>query len=106
MKDIETTLISYLHDYYLPQSVEFKIDVNENLFDAGILDSAAVLSVIAYLETEFDLTIPDEDLLPEHFACVASTAEYIRKRLDGTGTVNVHGAEDYRGNEEMPDLGP
>jgi len=78
--NIEAVLIAHLRENYLPRG---DIDPNEDLFDSGILDSAAVLSVVMFIETEFALAIPDEDLLPENFSCVASTAKYISGRLIG-----------------------
>jgi acyl carrier protein len=76
--NIEAVLIAHLRENYLPRG---EIDPNEDLFDSGILDSAAVLSVVVFIESEFALIIPDEDLLPENFSCVASTVRYISARL-------------------------
>jgi acyl carrier protein len=82
--DIQATLISYLQENYLPQSGDVVIDPNVDLFDSGILDSAAVLSVVLFIEQEFAITMPDEDLLPENVASVSAAAAYIMRRLDGS----------------------
>ncbi len=79
--DIEKVLITHLRENYLPQGSEIRIALHEDLFDSGVLDSAALLSVIAFIETEFSISIPDADLLPVHFSSIASTATYLRERI-------------------------
>ena len=82
--DIEDVLLEHLRENYLPQGTELRLDPKVDLFDTGILDSAAVLSVIFFIETEFSLTIPDEDLLPENIRSVNAATRYITKRLNGS----------------------
>ena len=53
------------------------VSAEESLLDAGILDSLAVVKLIAYLENEFDLEIPDSEFDPENFESVASIARLI-----------------------------
>ena len=44
------------------------LEENTGLLGKGIgLDSIEVIQLVAALEEEFDLTIDDDDLLPEHF---------------------------------------
>ena len=38
---------------------------DEHLFQSGILDSFGLPDLIAALETEFAISIPDSDLLPQ-----------------------------------------
>ena len=75
---IETKLFSYLSTECLPTKEAVGVGVNDNLFDRGIVDSAGLISFIGYMEKEFGLVIPDEDLLPQNFATIASIARYIR----------------------------
>jgi len=53
-------------------------DDAENLFETGVIDSAGLISFVCFIEEEFDMTIPDEDLLPEHFMSISSIAAYVR----------------------------
>ena len=85
-QEIETTLLNYIRDNYLPRHAEAKLGNEESLFDCGILDSAGLISFIVYLEKKFGLTIPDEDLLPENFASLESISSYIVKKKNSVGT--------------------
>jgi len=52
-------------------------DAQESLFDSGVLDSFALLDMIAELEKEFHFKVPEGDLNPRKFDSVARIAEYI-----------------------------
>jgi len=77
---IEETLAAYLREECLPRNSVVKLTYGQNLFDAGIVDSAGLISFIGFVEMEFRLTVPDEDLLPENFVSVSAIANYIRAR--------------------------
>jgi acyl carrier protein len=75
---VETALWAYLQENHLPKrSISYADDVN--LFDAGIIDSAGLISFICFIEEKYGISIPDEDLLPEHFSSVSTIASYIRE---------------------------
>lgn len=80
-QDVEEILWSYIFENHLPRNTEFEYDNDVDLFDKGIIDSAGLISFIIYIEQKFNLTIPDEDLIPEYFSSIASIAAYIRKRI-------------------------
>jgi len=43
------------------------------------LDSAAVMELIVWYETAFDLDIPDEDFTTEHLGTVDAMADYVER---------------------------
>ena len=54
-----------------------EIDPDESLFDSGILDSFALTDVIAELEKEFSIKVPDADLTPRKFSSISRIVSYI-----------------------------
>lgn len=103
--DIQGILLRHLQENYLPQGGDVRIGPGEDLFDSGVLDSAAVLSVVLFIEQEFAITIPDEDLLPENVASVDAAVVYITGRLDGGRSDASTGEEAHGTHEEVPGLG-
>jgi acyl carrier protein len=77
---IEDILLDYIQKECLPQNNKVELGHDVNLFDAGIVDSAGLISFIAFIEIEFNIKIPDEDLLPENFISVSVIANYIRSK--------------------------
>jgi D-alanine--poly(phosphoribitol) ligase subunit 2 len=84
--DIENILIEFLRKNCLPQKQEIAFNPEDNLFQSGILDSAGLLHFVGYIETEFKIEIPDEDLIPDKFTSIASIAAYIRTRIGELST--------------------
>jgi len=75
---VEATLAAYIRDECLSRNTTVDLAYGTNLFDAGIVDSAGLISFIAFIEKNFGLSIPDEDLLPENFVSITAIADYIR----------------------------
>jgi acyl carrier protein len=77
---IEDKLAAYIRENCLPKNNSQQLDYNKNLFDAGIVDSAGLVTYICFIEVEFNIKIPEYDLLPENFATVNTIANYIRRQ--------------------------
>jgi acyl carrier protein len=56
-------------------------DPDESLFDSGLLDSFALPDLVAELEREFGIKIPDSDLNPRKFESIARIQSYIESRM-------------------------
>ncbi len=78
---IEAILSTYIRDECLSRNSKADLAYGTNLFEAGIVDSAGLISFIAFIERTFGLSVPDEDLLPENFVSIAAIADYIRAHL-------------------------
>ena len=58
------------------------IDESTGLLGQGIgLDSIEVLQLIAAAEESFDITVSDDELLPEHFETIGTFVRFIEARL-------------------------
>lgn len=55
-------------------------DPGESLFDSGLLDSFALTDLVAGIEKEFGLSIPDADLNPRKFDSIERILEYLDSR--------------------------
>ena len=52
-----------------------------DLVDDGILDSLDIVTIVTEINSEFDVSIPAEEILPENFNSAAALMELI-ERLD------------------------
>ena len=55
-------------------------DPDESLFDSGYLDSFALVDMVAEIEREFAVKIPDSDLNPRRFDSLTRIAQYLESR--------------------------
>ena len=58
---------------------------NESLLNNGLIDSLGILEVVAFIEKEFEITVSDEDLLPENFGSVRSLSNFVGQKTNGAG---------------------
>ena len=70
-------LLAILND--LHPDVDFS--VTEDLIDDGILDSLDIVTLVTEIHSEFDVTIPAEEIVPENFNSAAALMALI-ERLD------------------------
>jgi acyl carrier protein len=56
-------------------------DPDESLFDSGYLDSFALPDLVAELEREYGMKIPDSDLSPRKFESITRIQSYIESRM-------------------------
>jgi acyl carrier protein len=58
-------------------------DPDESLFESGVLDSFALTDVVAAIEEEFAIKVPDKDLTPRKFDSIARMEDYISSHAAG-----------------------
>lgn len=63
------------------------ISSDESLLDSGILDSASILELVAFLESRFGIVIPDEELLPQNFETIDAIVELVETK-GGSGSTD------------------
>jgi acyl carrier protein len=74
------TTSSILLDYVkkeLAVGSKRNIQMDDDLLSAGIIDSLGVLQLVAFIEEQFDIQMPDEDVVLENFQSVNSLANYL-----------------------------
>ena len=52
-------------------------ELDESLFDSGLLDSFALPDLVSALEAEYQITVPDSDLNPRKFDTIERIDAYI-----------------------------
>ncbi len=69
-----------------PLARQRDIGDEDPLLRTGIIDSLGILEVVVFIESEFGITIADEDLVPEGFESIATMARFVDGKRDrGTG---------------------
>ena len=82
--NIEKIIYEYILETFLPHNSNQTISFDKDLYQSGIVDSAGLISFLCFIEKEFSITIPDEDLLPQNFCSIETITDYIRVQLSKT----------------------
>ena len=58
---------------------------DDSLIDNGVLDSVAIVQLLAFIENNFGTIIDDEDLIPENFENINSMCILIQRKESQKG---------------------
>lgn len=61
---------------------EVQLELDTDFFDKGIIDSTGVLELVSYMEETFDISVDDEELIPENFSCLENIDVFLKKKLN------------------------
>ncbi len=53
-----------------------------SFLEEGIIDSTGVLELVNFIEEEFDITVDDEELIPENLDSINNAAEYLERKIN------------------------
>ena len=60
---------------------------NDNLqndtsfLEEGIIDSTGVLELVTFLEEDFEITVEDEELIPENLDSINNVTAYLERKM-------------------------
>lgn len=75
--DRKTVLTDYIKNEIM-RNRNAKLDENEDLLASGILDSLAILQLVAYIDQELGIQVPDEDVVYDNFKSINAIAGYLQ----------------------------
>ncbi len=79
---VEQTVRNYILENYLFTDDQNALGNDDSFLEKGIIDSTGIMEVIFFLESEFGITVDDEDMVPENLDSVNNLTAFInRKRL-------------------------
>ena len=78
MDELKNELFAYVKENTFKETDSLQSDTM--IFVEGILDSMGFALLLDYLETKFQLTADDSDLVEENFESIDALAEFILKK--------------------------
>jgi acyl carrier protein len=52
-----------------------------SFLEEGIIDSTGILELVNYLEEEFEISVDDEELIPENLDSINNVTVYLKTKL-------------------------
>lgn len=78
MTEIESCVRTFIRDNFMFREDRAELSDSESLIEAGLIDSTGVLELVAFLESQFDIQIADEDIVPANLDSIRSLVAYVR----------------------------
>ncbi len=74
--DITETIHKHLIGKFKTDSLE----TDESILEQGLLDSAGIFELIIFLEKEFEITVEDEEIVPDNFDSVDTISAMVKTK--------------------------
>jgi acyl carrier protein len=55
------------------------IELDDDLFGLGVLDSHGIVELVGFVEGEFGIAVKDDDLTPENFLSLAQIEQFVER---------------------------
>jgi acyl carrier protein len=79
VQDIEQRVREYIRENLI-LGANSELASHESFLQTGLIDSAGVLELIAFLESAFEIPVADDELTPDNLDSIANIVEYVRRK--------------------------
>lgn len=81
-EQISQSVRKFLFENYLFGYDENEFSNDSSFLDFGVLDSTGILELIVFIESEYDIEIPDVEILPENLDSVNCVSRLVYKKIN------------------------
>lgn len=75
--DRRNKLVGFIQDE-LVVTQDTTVGYDDDLLLSGLVNSLGVMRLVAFVESEFNITVPAEDITIEHFETVSAINSYLQ----------------------------
>jgi acyl carrier protein len=75
MSEMHEVVKEYVIDEYIDEDDDIEVEFDTPLISSGIVDSFSMVSLKAFLEKKYDISLPDAEASPEAFDTVNSIVD-------------------------------
>lgn len=83
--DIKVVLRKFIAENFLPSSGLDAFEDDASFMEEGIIDSTGVLELLEYIEDKFNITIEDEEIIPDNLDSLNKMISFIEGKLGYAG---------------------
>lgn len=74
---IEDRLRAFINEELRTDGVSERLADDHDLLEHKIIDSLGIFQIVSFLETEFDVEVDDEELVPDNFATIGAISRMV-----------------------------
>jgi acyl carrier protein len=60
---------------------EVHLELDTDFFDQGIIDSTGVIELVSFIEEKFNISVDDDELIPENLSSLKKINLFLQKKL-------------------------
>lgn len=77
-EEIQDALLTFITRNFMVERVD--INLGTSMIDEGIIDSFGLVEIVTFMETEFCMTVDDDDMNRDNFGSVLKIVGYIHRQ--------------------------
>ncbi len=85
MRNVEEMIRTYIAENMLFSDNGYPHSDSASFLEEGIVDSMGIMELVMFVEENFNMTVEDEELVPDNFDSVSKLAVYIRSKSPAVG---------------------
>ena len=82
--NLKGIVTEFIREAYLFGSEDHPLGEDDSLMEQGIVDSTGILELAAFLQSRFNVSVEDEEFLPENLDTLNNLCAYILRKTDGS----------------------
>jgi acyl carrier protein len=77
---IEQEIRQFIEDNFLMGATSKELKNEDSFLENGIIDSTGVLELVGFIEEHYEISVADEELVPENLDSIKNVAAYIQRK--------------------------
>ena len=79
-QNVRGQIVDFITRTFLFDADDKCLGETDSLLESGIIDSAGVLEIIAFVEETYGIEIEDEEVVPENLDSIANIAAFVARK--------------------------
>lgn len=79
MVDVANTIRQFIVNELMQERNESLLEFNDPILENGIIDSMGIQMLSAFLEKQFNISVPTDELVPENFETINAVSNLVKK---------------------------
>ena len=77
---------AYIRENFLYMRPDWPLQDEDPLFEGGVIDSIGVIELVGFLQSTFDFTIADDEIVEDNLGSLAAIGRFVAQKCHRNGT--------------------
>ena len=87
--DLEKEIREFVVENFLYGATDVQLSGNDSFIERGIIDSTGVLEIVNFLESNFGITLNDDELTPENLDSISRILRFLNGKIGQERMENI-----------------
>lgn len=78
--NIKEKVIEFISNNFLLHDDDIELNPEASLLEAGVIDSTGVLELVSFIETEYNIQIGEDEIIPENLDSINNIVNFIHRK--------------------------